>query len=229
MAGLRRLAVLLLVSIPVAGELVLGEALFVGHIVLLVEGLGFVWGLLVVIAIWAVLGVFILAFKDLAWPRLMPFIERLRGRGTDLLARGGAKALLSALAVLGVLGGIGAAVALAGDEIADWGIAHRADVALFLVVAVVGFGILLMVARLGRALESWVRRTAGTAGPAMRSFATLVTMVMLGPALGWLLFRLFGYSGRTTYALTLVSAPVFGAVWVPLYGLGVWGLIEGLF
>ncbi|KKK70048.1 hypothetical protein LCGC14_2927880, partial [marine sediment metagenome] len=42
-------------------------------------------------------------------------------------------------------------------------------------------------------------------------------------------FRLLGYSSRSTYALTLAAAPVFGAVWVPLYGLGVWGLIEDVF
>lgn len=52
---------------------------------------------------------------------------------------------------------------------------------------------------------------------------------MLGPALGWFLFRLLGYSGRSVYALTLLSAPVFGAVWVPVYALGVWKLLERLF
>ena len=67
------------------------------------------------------------------------------------------------------------------------------------------------------------------AGPATRSLAVLVTMVVLGPALGWFLFRLLGYSGRSVYALTLLSAPVFGAVWVPVYALGVWKLLESLF
>ncbi len=62
----------------------------------------------------------------------------------------------------------------------------------------------------------------------MRSFAALVSMMLLGPALSWLLFRLLGYSDRTTYALTVAAAPVFGAIWVPFYGLGVWALIEGL-
>ena len=31
------------------------------------------------------------------------------------------------------------------------------------------------------------------------------------------------------YALTLLSAPVFGAVWVPVYALGVWALLDRLF
>jgi hypothetical protein len=53
-------------------------------------------------------------------------------------------------------------------------------------------------------------------------------MVALGPALSWPLFSLFGYSGRATYALTLAAAPVFGAVWVPFYALGVWSLLQSL-
>ncbi len=100
--------------------------------------------------------------------------------------------------------------------------------ATFLIVAAVVFPILLVIARLGRSLERWIRSIAGTASPAMRSFAALVSMMLLGPALSWLPFRLLGYSGRVVYALTLVAAPVFGAIWVPFYGLGVWALIEGL-
>ena len=70
---------------------------------------------------------------------------------------------------------------------------------------------------------------AGAGGPARRSLAVLVSMVVVGPALGWFLFRLLGYEGRSVYALTLLSAPVFGVVWVPVYALGVWSLAGRLF
>jgi hypothetical protein len=232
-AGLRRVAVLSLVSIPVAAEVVLGEVLFIGHIVLLVQALGFAWGLAAFIAIWAALGMVVLAARDFLWPRVAPLLDALRARFTsrltDVLRRAYIKALLAVLGVFGVLAAGGVTIALAGDEIRDWVTDHRADVATFLVAVVVVFAILLVIARLGRAFENWVRSIAGTAGLATRSFATLVSMIMLGPALSWLLFRLLGYSDRSTYVLTVVAAPVFGAVWVPLYGLGVWGLIEGLF
>lgn len=232
-AGLRRIAVLSLVSIPVAAEVVLGEALFIGHIVFLVEVLGFAWGLAAFIAIWAVLGVLVLAVRDFVWPHMVPLLEpllaRFTSRSRDVLRRTGTKVLLTAVGVSGVSAAVALAIALAGDEIKDWAIDHRTDVATFLVAVAVVFLILLVIARLGRALQSWVRRVADTAGPATHLLATLVTMMMLGPALSWLLFRLLGYSARSTYALTLVAAPVFGAVWVPLYGLGLWGVIEGLF
>lgn len=116
-----------------------------------------------------------------------------------------------------------------GSEIRDWAVDHRADVATLLIVAAVVLPILLAIARLGRRLENRVRSIARTAGPTMPSMATLLSMTLLGPALSWPLFRLLGYSGRSVYALTLAAAPVFGAVWVPAYGLGVWSLIEGLF
>jgi len=225
-ASLRRIAVLSLLSIPVAAGVILREVLFVGFIVFLVQALGFAWGLLAFIAIWAALGMAVLAVKDFLWPRigprLKPLLDRLTSRAAD------AKALLAALGVSSVLAAAAVAIALAGSEIWDWIGDHRADVATFLIVAAVIFPILLLIARLGRTFENWVRSIADTAGPAMRSFAALVSMILLGPALSWLLFRLLGYSGRTTYALTLVAAPVFGAIWVPFYGLGVWALIEGL-
>jgi hypothetical protein len=136
--------------------------------------------------------------------------------------------MLAALGVSSVLAGAAVAIALAGSEIWDWAADHRADIATFFVVALVILPILLLIAQLGRRFEKWVRSIAETASPAMRSFATLVSMILLGPALSWLLFRLLGYSDRATYALTLVAAPVFGAIWVPFYGLGVWAVIEGL-
>ena len=122
-----------------------------------------------------------------------------------------------------------AAIVLAGGEMRDWAADHRGDIATFLIVATVIMPILLLIAQLGRRFQKWVRSIAETASPATRSFAAFVSMVLLGPALSWLLFRLLGYSDRATYGLTLVSALVFGAVWVPFYGLGVWPLIEGLF
>ncbi len=225
-ASLRRIVLLSLLSIPVAAEVILGEVLFVGHIVFLVEVLGFAWGLLAFIAIWAALGVAVLAGRDFLWPRLAPLLDSLVARFAN--RAGDAKAILAVLGVSSALAAAGVAIALAGSEIWDWTVDHRADVATFLIVAAVVFPILLVIARLGRSLERWIRSIAGTASPAMRSFAALVSMMLLGPALSWLPFRLLGYSGRVVYALTLVAAPVFGAIWVPFYGLGVWALIEGL-
>ena len=231
-ASLRRLAVLILVSIPVTAEILFGEIIFAGHIVLLVEGLGFAWGLAAFIAIWAALGVVVLAARDFLWPRMLPLLEpllaSLASHVTGLLAHTRVKASLMVLGVSSVSAVAGLTIALAGGEIVDWAVEHRASVATFLVAASVVLVIILVIARIGRGIQSWVRGVAETAGPATRSFATLVTMVVLGPALSWLLFRLFGYSGRATYALTLAAAPVFGAVWVPFYSLGVWNLLQGL-
>ncbi|MCH8921010.1 MAG: hypothetical protein IIA23_09975 [Chloroflexi bacterium] len=231
-ASLRRLPVLILVSIPVTAELLFGEIIFAGHIVLLVEGLGFAWGLAAFIAIWAALGLAVLAVRDILWPRMLPLLEpllaSLASHVTGLLAHTRVKAALMVLGVSGVSAVAGLTIALAGGEIVDWAVEHRASVATFLIAAAVVFVIILLMARIGRGIQSWVRSVAATASPATRSFATLVTMVVLGPALSWPLFRLFGYSGRTTYALTLAAAPVFGAAWVPFYSLGVWSLLQGL-
>jgi len=225
-ASLRRIAVLSLLSIPVAAEVIFGEVLFVGHIVLLVEGLGLAWGLLAFIAVWAALGVLILAVKDTVWPHMGPLLDplfaRLRTRAAD------AKGVLAALGVAAVLVGVAVAVALAGSEIRDWAVDHRGDIATFLIVAAIIVPILLLIAQVGRRFENWVRSIAKTASPATRSFAALLSMILLGPALSWLLFGLLGYSGRATYALTLAAAPVFGVIWVPFYSLGVWAVIEGL-
>ncbi len=226
-ASLRRIAVLSLLSIPVAAEVIFGEVLFVSHIVFLVEALGFAWGLLAFIAIWAALGVAVLAFMDFVWPRigplLKPLLARLASRAAD------AKGMLAALGVSGALAAAAVTIALAGGEIWDWVADHRTDIATFFVVALVILPILLLIAQVGRRFESWVRSIAETASPAMRSFAAFVSMIMLGPAFSWLLFRLLGYSRQATYSLTLVAAPVFGAVWVPVYALGVWAVIEGVF
>ncbi len=226
-ASLRRIVVLSLLSIPVAAEVIFGEVLFVSHIVFLVEALGFAWGLLAFIAIWAALGVAVLTFVDFVRPRigplLKPLLDRLTSRAAD------AKGMLAALGVSGTLAAAAVTIALAGSEIKDWVADHRTDIATFFVVALVILPILLLIAQVGRRFESWVRGIAETASPATRSFAAFVSMIMLGPAFSWLLFRLLGYSGRATYALTLVAAPVFGAVWVPVYALGVWAVIEGVF
>ena len=226
------MAVLILVSIPVTAEILFGEIIFAGHIVLLVEGLGFAWGLAAFIAIWAVLGLVVLAVRDILWPRMLPLLEpflaSVASRMTSSLVHTRVKVSLMVLGVSGVSALAGLTIALAGGEIVDWAVENRASVATFLIAAAVVFVIILLMARVGREIQSWVRRVAETASPATRSFATLVTMVVLGPALSWPLFRLFGYSGRTTYALTLAAAPVFGAAWVPFYALGVWSLLQGL-
>jgi len=227
--SLRRMATLSLLSIPMAAEIVVVEALFIGHIVFLIETLGFGWGLVAFAAIWAALGLAVLAVIDVLWPRLGGSINVLRSRFSrrfaELRDRIPVKALLAVLAVASVVAG----AALAGGGIADWIADHRGDMVVFIIAAgVISLG-LIIIARLGRVLESWVRRVADTAGPLLRSVAALLSMILLGPAMAWLLFRLLRFSRRSVYALTLVAAPVFAAVWFPFYGLGVWGLAEGLF
>ena len=229
MADLRRIAFLSLVSVPVAGEMVLGELLFVGHVVFLVHALGFVLGLVAFIVIWAALGLAILTIRDTAWSRLQPPLGRLRAgiarRLADLLGQTRVRVLLAVLGAPVLAAAVAAVIAFAGGWLGD----HRGDVVAFFIAAAVVLAVLLVMARVGRSVEMWVRGAAVAAGPATRSLAVLVTMAVLGPALGWFLFRLLGYSGRSVYALTLLSAPVFGAVWVPVYALGVWALPERLF
>jgi hypothetical protein len=70
---------------------------------------------------------------------------------------------------------------------------------------------------------------AEVAGPLLRPLAALASMVVFGPVLGWPLFRLLGYTRTTTYYLTLIAAPVFAAIWVPFYGLGIWGALQPQF
>ncbi len=231
--NLRRIAVLSMLSIPVAAELIVGEVLFAGHIVFLVEALGFAWGLAAFIVVWAALGMIVLAIRDSLWPQLVAQIGRLRARVghhlKSLLRNRWTRTLLVALGVSGVATAVGISIAIAGSEVAGWLGEHRGDVLTFLIAAVIISAILLVMSWLGRGFESWVRRIAGTAGPGVRSFATLLSMIVLGPAVSWLLFRLLGYSDRSTYALTLAAAPVFGIVWVPVYAFGVWGLVQSLF
>lgn len=215
--------------------MILGEALFVGHIVFLVEALGFALGLALFVAIWAALGLAAMAVSDLVWPRIVPFLaplaEGLTGSSTDSQGLMGAKGLLY-LAVLGVcavLAGAGVAIAFAGGEIKDWAAEHTADAETLLITFVIILAILIVIAWLSRRLVDWVRSIGETAGPVSRSFGALVVMGAVGPAFGWPLFRLLGYSRPTTYALTLSAAAVFGGIWVPFYGLGVWSVVEDLF
>ena len=227
-ADLRRIAFLSLLSVPVAAEMVFGELLFVAHVVFLVHALGFVLGLVAFIVIWAALGLAVLTIRDTAWSRLQPLLGRFRaGTARRLADLMGQTRVRVPLAVLGAAA-VGAVIAAAGGWIGDRLGDHRGDVVAFLIAAVVVLAVLLVMARVGRGAERWVRNAASAAGPATRSLAVLVTMVVLGPALGWFLFRLLGYTGRSVYALTLLSAPVFGAVWVPVYALGVWKLLESL-
>lgn len=224
-ADLRRFAVLSLVSIPVAAEMVFGEVLFVGHIVLLVEALGLAWGLVVFTIIWAALGLAVLTAADVLWPRLKPSIVRLRARSGDLLAGVPARLLLAYLGAAAVAAG----ALFFGVRLAGWLDDHPGDVAGFIVAAAVVLAVLLLMSRVGRGLERWVRTVAGSAGPATHALAIILIMIVLGPAFGWFLFRILGYTRRAIYTLTLLSAPPFAAVWVPVYALGVWSLLERLF
>jgi hypothetical protein len=209
--------------------MVFGELLFVAHVVFLVHALGFALGLVAFIVIWAALGLAILTIRDTAWSRIQPPLERLRAgiarRLADLLGQPRVRVPLAVIGATGLAAVAAAVIVFAGGWLGD----HRGDVVAFFIAAAVVLAVLLVMARAGRSVERWVRSTAHAAHPATRSLAVLVTMAVLGPALGWFLFRLLGYSGRSVYALTVLSAPVFGAVWVPVYAIGVWKLLEGVF
>jgi len=133
--NLRRMATLSLLSIPMAAEIVVVEALFIGHIVFLIETLGFGWGLVAFAAIWAALGLAVLAVIDVLWPRLGGSINVLRsrfsGQFAELRDRIPVKALLAVLAVASVVAG----AALAGGGIADWIADHRGDMVVFIIAA----------------------------------------------------------------------------------------------
>lgn len=197
----------------------------------LVETLGFAWALVVFAAIWAALGLAVLAAIDFLWPRMGPSVKlllsSLTSRITEMQHRIPIKVSVAVLGVASLSAAV-VIIALMGREIREWTIDHRGDLGMFLIAALAVSAILIAIARLGRSLESWVRNRADTSGLVMRSFGALVSMMVLGPALSWPLFRLLGYSQRSVYALTLVAAPLFTGVWVPIYGLGVWGLVEGL-
>ena len=219
-------------SIPIAAEIVLAEVLFAGHIVFLVETLGFAWALVAFAAIWAVLGLAALAAIDLLWPRMGPSLKLLLSTFTSRLAEMQHRIPINALVAVGVAS-LSAAVIVTttfmGREIGEWIADHRGDLGMFFAAALAVSAILIAIARLGRSLENWLRSLADTSGLVLRCFGALVSMIVLGPALSWPLFRLLRYSRRSVYALTMVAAPVFSGVWVPFYGLGVWGLVQGLF
>jgi hypothetical protein len=226
------MAALFLLSIPLTAQMAIGEVFFVGHIVFLVRSLGFAWGLVLFSAIWAGLGLTVLVAADFLWPRLSPslkpLLRRLAERAMALPHLVPAKALLGVLGIAGLLVVVIAATTSVDNQIGEWVVDHRGDVAKFAAVAAVVYAILIALAQAGRGLEKWVRRVAETAGPISRSLGALASMTMLGPPFSWPLLRLLRYSRRSVYALTLLGGPLFGAVWVPAYGLGVWSLIQGL-
>jgi hypothetical protein len=223
---------LFLLSIPLTAQWAVGEVFFVGHIVFLVKSFGFAWGLVLFSALWAGLGLIVLIAADFLWPRLGPSLKllfwRLADRATALPRLVPVKALFGALGIAGLLAVVIALTTSVDSEIGEWVVDHRGDVARFAAVAAVVYVILIAIAQIGRNLERWVRRVAETAGPISRSLGALVSITMLGPPLSWPLLRLLRYSRRSVYALTLLGGPLFGAVWVPAYGLGLWSLIQGL-
>lgn len=232
-ASLRRLPILLLLSVPAAAATMWDEVLLAGPIVFLVQALGFALGLASFIAIWAAIGLIGLLAVDVAWPRLKPLVQPLLGRFNTATAsegQGGHDAARSWVSV-GTAAGVGAAVTVSAvfrNEITEWAGEHAVDLALIVGVASAIFVALVIVDRVSRGIELWIRSIGATAAPALRFVGVLAAMVVFGSVLGWPVFRLLGYSRRSTYALTLVAAPVFGGIWVPFYGLGIWTLIKGV-
>jgi hypothetical protein len=72
--------------------------------------------------------------------------------------------------------------------------------------------------------KNWRERLVLWIAGLARALGALAAAVILGPIYGWAVFKLLGYRERDVYAFTIVAAWIFGGVWVPFYGLGVWGL-----
>jgi len=232
MATVRRLPALVLISVSAAAVVMWDEVLLAGPIIFLTETLGFLPGLLTFALAWASIGIAGLLTVDFIWPAASRGLRRLSpGAGSSpegQATRSGASwtAVLGAAAVSATVIAAGAGYLVAGDEALGWAEGHRGEGAAFLGVALLIFLVLALVDWAGRGIERWVRRIAATAGPRLRTFSALVTMVYLGPVLGWGLFRLLGYTRRSTYALTVLAAPVFAAIWVAFYSLGIWRILE---
>jgi hypothetical protein len=71
--------------------------------------------------------------------------------------------------------------------------------------------------------KNWRERTVLWISRSARSFGALTAMFLLGPIFAWTVFKLLGYTERTVYVLTLISAWVFGGIWVPIYA-GAWDI-----
>lgn len=225
-------------AVPAAALTAWDEVLLAGPIIFLVEALGFVLGFIVFTAAWAALGLALLALVDFVWSRIGPPTQRAFDRALNFIATyldrakhlpRAATFVAAGLSVpAAVFGAAAYAILLGRPTVRFLGENLEAIVVGFLVVA----GVLVLVALLNlarRQVEAWVRWVAEVARPLLRPLAALVSMVVFGPVMGWPLFRLLGYRRATTYYLTLVAAPIFGGIWVPFYGLGLWGLIRGWF
>ena len=71
--------------------------------------------------------------------------------------------------------------------------------------------------------KNWRKRLVLWIAGFARAIGALAAAVILGPVFGWSVFRLLGYRERDVYAFTIIAAWIFGGIWVPFYGLGVWG------
>jgi hypothetical protein len=72
--------------------------------------------------------------------------------------------------------------------------------------------------------KNWREKLVVWAARIARFFGAITATVVIGPILAWSIYKLLGYSLRQIYAMTFISTWIFGAIWVPFYGLGVWGL-----
>jgi F0F1-type ATP synthase membrane subunit c/vacuolar-type H+-ATPase subunit K len=225
-------------AVPAAALTAWDEVLMAGPIIFLVEALGFVLGFLVFTAAWAALGLALLAVVDFVWSRIGPSVNRAFDRALNFIATyldrakqlpRAATFVAAGLSVLAAAFGAAVYVALLGSATVGFVGDNREAIATGLLV---GLGVLVVVGLLNlarRQVEAWVRWVAGTAKPLLRPLGALASMVVFGPVLGWPLFRLLGYRRATTYYLTLVAAPIFAAIWVPFYGLGIWGVVQPQF
>ncbi|MDP2721007.1 MAG: hypothetical protein Q8O75_03650 [bacterium] len=71
--------------------------------------------------------------------------------------------------------------------------------------------------------KNWRERLVLWIAGFARAIGALAAAVILGPVYGWAVFRLLRYRERDVYAFTIIAAWIFGGIWVPFYGLGVWG------
>ncbi len=71
--------------------------------------------------------------------------------------------------------------------------------------------------------SNWRKRLVLWIAGFAKALGALAAAVILGPVFGWPVFKILGYRERDVYLFTIGAAWVFGGIWVPFYGLGVWG------
>ncbi len=178
-----------------------------GPIIFLVETLGFGAGLSVFILTWVAIGFSMLLFADFIWPSLKPLWQAVVGWAKKQWEKYSLRVSIVVTAVLIAAAYVGFRYYLLYTAIA--------------LAAVVFVGSMEMIRQLA---DRWVRSIDPRKGRRLRWIGALVAIVILGPVFAWTLLKWLEFNRSAVYGLTIPAAIIFGTIWVPFYGLGVWNL-----